>query len=82
MFGSAGLSLTADQQLYPSNLNNRSKPLGDSSFSAAASSPALRVDLDWTVTSRDLLPNHRVRTGLQSEMKTLTDLTLSGAIGF
>ena len=25
MFGSAGLSLTADQQLYPSNLNNRSE---------------------------------------------------------
>lgn len=45
-------------------------------------STAYAFDLDGTVTVEEILPIIAGELGLESEMRTLTDLTLSGAIPF
>lgn len=46
------------------------------------SDTAFAFDLDGTITRQELLPIIAGELGLQREMRTLTDLTLSGAIDF
>lgn len=51
-------------------------------MSAAGRNTCFAFDLDGTVTAEEILPVIAVQLGLEREMRTLTDLTLSGAINF
>lgn len=52
------------------------------SIAATNTSTCFAFDLDGTVTAEEILPVIADQLGLEREMRTLTDLTLSGAIDF